>query len=438
MMALKALILGGARSGFAAAKLAVSKGYDVILMDESKITHPSFVHERLRVMDQGFDESILFMDFDVIIKNPGIPYTHPFVKACEKKQLIYNEIEFAAFFVPQYTICAITGTNGKTTTTEALGHLFKELTPYGISAGNNGIPLSQVVMDYPFEPMMVACEIAAFQLLDTHTFKPKVSTILNLTPDHLDVFESLEAYYQTKWKIVHNLDAHDTFILNLDDENVMKCKPSSLKCKVLTISLTQDADIMVMGNKILMQGRVIFSKEDVTLVGDHNLFNLMVAAAMAIEVGLEPMKISKALRSFQGVAHRIEYVASVKGVKIYNDSKATNVEATMMALGAFKQPIHLIAGGYDKHLSFEPLINQAHFIQSLVVFGETKHQLKALFPHAIVVDTMSEAFKVSLENAKKGEIICLSPACASYDQFKNFEDRGNQFKMMVRSLSDLE
>ena len=292
-MAIKALILGGARSGFAAAKLACAKGYEVILMDESEITHPSFTHERLTIIDQGFDESVLSMDFDVIIKNPGIPYTHPFVKACERKQLIYNEIEFAAFFAPQYTLCAITGTNGKTTTTEALGHLFKELTPYGVSAGNNGLPLSQVVVDHPHDPMMVSCEIAAFQLLDTHTFKPKVATILNLTPDHLDVFESLEKYYQAKWRIINNLDAHDTFILNIDDENIMQSKPSSFKCKVLTLSLTKDADIMVMGNKILMHGRVIFSKDDVRLVGDHNLFNIMVAVTMAIEVGIEPMRIDR-------------------------------------------------------------------------------------------------------------------------------------------------
>jgi UDP-N-acetylmuramoylalanine--D-glutamate ligase len=437
-MALKALILGGARSGFAAAKLACTKGYDVVLMDESEITQPSFIHERLTIIDKGFDESVLSMDFDVIIKNPGIPYTHPFVKACERKQLIYNEIEFAAFFAPQYTICAITGTNGKTTTTEALGHLFKELTPYGVSAGNNGLPLSQVVVDHPHDPMMVSCEIAAFQLLDTHTFKPKVATILNLTPDHLDVFESLDKYYQAKWRIINNLDAHDTFILNIDDENIMQSKPSSFKCKVLTLSLTKDADVMVMGNKILMNGRVIFSRDDVRLVGDHNLFNIMVAVTMAIEVGIEPMRISKALRSFQGVAHRIEYVGSVNGAKIYNDSKATNVEATMIALAAFKQPIHLIAGGYDKHLPFDPLLQHAHQIQSLVVFGQTKHLLKALFPNAIVVETMKEALMVSLENAKKGEIVCLSPACASYDQFKNFEDRGDQFKAMVRSLSDLE
>jgi UDP-N-acetylmuramoylalanine--D-glutamate ligase len=437
-MALKALILGGARSGFAAAKLACAKGYEVILMDESEITYPSFKHERLTIMDHGFDESVLSMDFDVIIKNPGIPYTHPFVKACVRKQLVYNEIEFAAFFAPQYTICAITGTNGKTTTTEALGHLFKELTPHGISAGNNGHPLSQVVVDYPHEPMMVSCEIAAFQLLDTHTFKPKVATILNLTPDHLDVFESLDKYYQAKWRIINNLDKYDTFILNIDDDNIMQSKPASFKCKVLTISLTKDADIMVMGNKILMHGRVIFSKDDVQLVGNHNLFNIMVAVAMAIEVGIEPMRISKAVQSFLGVPHRIEYVRTIQGVEIYNDSKATNVEATLIALTAFKQPIHLIAGGYDKHLPFEPLLSQAHNIKSLVVFGQTKHLLKALFPQAIVVDTMKEALLVSLENAKSGEIVCLSPACASYDQFKNFEDRGDQFKALVRSLSDLK
>lgn len=433
-MALKALILGGARSGFAAAKLACAKGYEVILMDESKLDHVPFTHASLTIIDQGFDERVLNQDFDVIIKNPGIPYTHPFILKCSAKQHLYNEIEFASFFVPQYTIAAITGTNGKTTTTEALGHIFKTCLPYGIAAGNNGLPLSSVVMDYPLQPMFVACEIAAFQLLDTHTFKPKVATILNLTPDHLDVFDSEKTYYQAKWRIASNLDKHDTFILNLDDENVVKTLPSNLKCNVLTISLTQDADIMVMGNKIIMQGRVIFTKDEVQLEGDHNLFNIMMAAAMAIVVGVEPMKLSKAIKSFKGVPHRIEYVNTIHGVKIFNDSKATNVEATIIALKAFKQPIHLLAGGYDKHLPFDLLLEYKDNIKSLVVFGQTKHQLKALFNEAIVVETMQEALKESLSQAQAGDVIVLSPACASYDQFKNFEDRGDQFKAMVHAL----
>jgi len=433
-MALKALILGGARSGFAAAKLACAKGYEVILIDESKLDHVPFTHASLTIIDQGFDESVLNQDFDVIIKNPGIPYTHPFIQKCAAKQHLYNEIEFASFFVPQYTIAAITGTNGKTTTTEALGHIFKTCLPYGIAAGNNGLPLSSVVLDHPHEPMFVACEIAAFQLLDTHTFKPKVATILNLTPDHLDVFDSENTYYQAKWRITHNLSEHDTFILNLDDENVVKTMPSNLRCKVLTISLTKDADIMVMGNKVIMQGRVIFNKEEVQLEGDHNLFNIMMAAAMAIVVGVEPMKLSKAIKSFKGVPHRIEYVNTIHGVKIYNDSKATNVEATIIALKAFKQPIHLLAGGYDKHLPFDLLLEYKDKIKSLVVFGQTKQELKSLFSEAIVVDTMQEALSQSLSLAKEGDVIVLSPACASYDQFSNFEDRGDQFKEMVHAL----
>lgn len=434
-MALKALILGGARSGFAAAKLACSRGYDVILMDEAIIEQPSFTHPNLTILDGGFKEDILNHDFDVIIKNPGIPYTHPFVVACEKKQPIYNEIEFACFFVPHYTLCAITGTNGKTTTTEVLGHIFKTCTSHGISAGNNGVPLSQVVLDHPYDPMMVSCEIAAFQLLDTHTFKPKVATILNLTPDHLDVFPSTVEYYQAKWRIVSNLDETDTFILNIDDENIMNSKPKDFKCKVLTISLTQDADIMVMGHKIIMNGRVIFSKDEVPLEGSHNLFNVMVAAAMAIVVGVEPMKLSKAISSFKGVPHRIEYVNTIHGVKVYNDSKATNVEATIVALKAFDHPIHCIMGGYDKHLPFDLLKDYESKIASLVVYGETKHQLKALFPQAIVVNTMAEALHESLKIAKPKEVIVLSPACASYDQFKNFEDRGDQFKALVNNLA---
>lgn len=434
-MALKALILGGARSGFAAAKLACAKGYEVILMDEATIVHPPFSHPNLTIIDGRFDESILHQSFDIIIKNPGIPYTHPFVQLAHAKQPLYNEIEFALFFVPFYTLCAITGTNGKTTTTEMLGHIFKACMPHGIAAGNNGLPLSQVVLDYPREPMMIACEIAAFQLLDTHTFKPKVATILNLSPDHLDVFPSTQAYYHAKWRIAANLDVYDTFILNIDDPNIMQTMPKNLKCKVLTISLTQDADIMLMGNKIVMQGRVIFSKEDIPLVGEHNVFNTMVAAAMAVIVGVEAMKLSKAIRSFPGVAHRIEYVNTVKGVRIYNDSKATNVESTIMALKAFNRPIHLLAGGYDKQLAFDALLPYQNMIQSLVVYGQTKGQLKALFPQAIVVDTLFEALDTALAYALPNEIIVLSPACASYDQFKHFEDRGDQFKARVHKLS---
>lgn len=191
---------------------------------------------------------------------------------------------------------------------------------------------------------------------------------------------------------------------------------------------------MVMGNKVIMQGRVIFTKDEVQLEGDHNLFNIMMAAAMAIVVGVEPMKLSKAIKSFKGVPHRIEYVNTIHGVKIYNDSKATNVEATIIALKAFKQPIHLLAGGYDKHLPFDLLLEYKDNIKSLVVFGQTKHQLKALFNEAIVVDTMQEALKESLSQAQAGDVIVLSPACASYDQFKNFEDRGDQFKAMVHAL----
>lgn len=437
-MALKALILGGARSGFAAAKLACAKGYEVILMDEATIVNPVFTHPQLTIMDGGFDAAILQHTFDIIIKNPGIPYTHPFVQLAQAKQPLYNEIEFALFFVPFYTLCAITGTNGKTTTTEMLGHIFKSCMPYGLAAGNNGLPLSQVVLDYPREPMMIACEIAAFQLLDTHTFKPKVATILNLSPDHLDVFPSTQAYYHAKWRIAANLDVHDTFILNIDDPNIMETMPKNLKCKVLTISLTQDADIMVMGNKIILQGRVIFTKDEIPLVGDHNVFNTMVAAAMAVIVGVEAMKLSKAIRSFPGVAHRIEYVNTIKGVKIYNDSKATNVESTIVAIKAFNRPIHLIAGGYDKHLTFDALVPYAHQIQSMVVYGETKHHLKALFAQATVVETLFEALDVALANALPSEIIVLSPACASYDQFLNFEDRGNQFKAQVHKLSNAQ
>ena len=192
---------------------------------------------------------------------------------------------------------------------------------------------------------------------------------------------------------------------------------------------------MVMGNKVIMNGRVIFNKEEVQLEGNHNLFNIMMAAAMAIVVGVEPMKLSKAIQSFKGVAHRIEYVNTIKGVKVFNDSKATNVEATIIALKAFKQPIHLLAGGYDKHLPFDLLLEYKDKIKSLVVFGQTKHHLKALFEDAIVVDTMQEALHQSLALAQAGETIVLSPACASYDQFKNFEDRGDQFKDMVNTLA---
>lgn len=434
-MGLKVCVLGAAKSGHATVNLALAEGFQVYLSDERLLDDKQdLVHRGVTVYDGGFSNELLDIDFDWVVKNPGIPQTHPFIQKMAARHFIINELEFAQRFARRWEIGAITGTNGKTTTTSMLGEILKKAKSFGFVAGNIGIPLSNVVEANRHKKYGYgAVEVAAFQLVNTKDFHPHVATIVSLAPDHLDVFKDEAEYYDAKWKIVENLDADDYFILNIDDPIILKTKKETI-AKIITVSVKSDADVMIVNGKVMYDNEVLFVPAKMHVVGAHNITNAMIAAAMARCMGVKAKTIQKVLHAFMGVEHRIEFVDEVNGVKYYNDSKGTNPQSTKVAIKAFDQPIILLAGGYDKKLGFEDVVDAKSNIKDIIVFGQTKDKLKAEFENAYVVDDLEQAFKKAVEIAKPGDIVCLSPACASYDQYVNYEQRGAHFKALVAAL----
>ena len=431
---MKVLIIGASKSGSSICKLLLSKNYEVYITDNNKMENKiELVELGANVYDCGHPDLLKNIKYDLIVKNPGIPYNVEFVKYfVDKGYLMYNEIEIASKF-SDYEYGAITGTNGKTTTTTLLKEFLVKLNPNNHAVGNIGKPLSDIVLEYPDEKLTLALEVAAFQLLGMPTFKPKVSTIMNLTPDHLNYFKDIDEYYQTKCLVYKNQDENDYFIKNIDDENILKYA-NDINCKVLTLSLNNNADLMIRDNSAYFKDIKLFELSDFNLVGKHNLYNALTSASMAYILGVNVIDIQEVIKNFKGVEHRLEYVCTKNDVKYYNDSKGTNTDATIVALKAFEKPVILLAGGYDKKTGFNDLVSSFDKVKTMIVFGETKYQLKELYPDAIVVETMEEAIIKANGLATYGDVVLLSPSCASWDQFENFEKRGEIFKKLVKKL----
>lgn len=427
------LVIGAARSGIAVSRLLHDHGVHVILTDSKAIADKAELEASgIEVYDNGHPDMLKQREYTYIVKNPGIPYTVPFVAYFVNRQTpIYNEIEVALWYAPHHRIAAITGTNGKTTTTTLLGEILKANNRNAVAAGNIGLPLSEAVRHHEQENRDVALEIAAFQLTGTRDFCPYVSTIINLTPDHLDVYKEEDAYYRAKTLVYRNQKPDGYFLRNVDDPVIMRYA-TDVPCQVLDVSLVRkDTDVCIRDGVIYCQNTALFAVDTLHLPGRHNLHNAMLAATMAYVMGVSPQLIAEVIARFQGVEHRIEFVAEIDGVRYYNDSKGTNVDATSVALRAFTQPVHLLAGGYDKKTGFADLVPYTKGVKQMYVFGTVKQQLKDLFPDAIVCETMAEALELAHRNAVSGEVVLLSPACASWDQFPNYEVRGEQFKQQV-------
>ncbi|MDD6467868.1 MAG: UDP-N-acetylmuramoyl-L-alanine--D-glutamate ligase [Erysipelotrichaceae bacterium] len=427
------LVIGAGISGLGVSRFLQQKGKTVILTDQKEIKEKEELEALgIQVYDGGHPDHLKRTNYEFIVKNPGIPYQVPFVDYFVQHQVpIYNEIEVALWYAPKMKVAAITGTNGKTTTTSLLAELLKYKNLNSIAAGNIGKSLCEVVQNQETD-IDVALEIAAFQLLGTRDFAPEVSVIMNLTPDHVDYFGTVDAYYRAKTLIYRNQKQHQYFLRNVDDEMVMQyC--TDIPCQVIDFSLIRtDVDGYVKDGWVWYQSQALFEVSSLRLVGKHNLQNAMVASMMAYLMGVSIADIQLGIASFKGVEHRIEFVDEIDGVRYYNDSKGTNVDATIVALKAFEQPVHLLAGGYDKKTGFDDLVPYLSGVKQMYVFGAVKDQLKRLIPDAIVVDTMKEALDLAHEKAKPNEVVLLSPACASWDQFPNYEVRGNQFKEQVR------
>lgn len=432
---MKVLVIGAALSGTEVSKLLIKKGYEVLLTDAKEIKNKKELEDLgIKVFDGGHPDFLKEEKYDFIVKNPGIKYNTEFVAHfVNRGDKVLNEIEVANSFV-NYEFGAITGTNGKTTTTTLLSEILKK--KYGnlaFASGNIGNPLSTIVDKHENDKCYIALEISGFQLLACPTFKPKVSIIMNLTPDHLDYYDTLDDYYASKCLIYKNQDKNDFFIRNIDDPEVVK-RTSDVKCNVINMSLYKDADLFVKNNKVFYKDNELFEVSDLNIVGNHNLINAMVAATMGFLLGVEPELIKKTIQEFKGIEHRIEFVRELNGVKYYNDSKGTNVDAGIVALKAFEKPVILLAGGHDKHTGFKEVIPYLNKVKHMFVFGETKNELKSLYPNAVLTETMEEALNKAKQIAENGDIVLLSPMCSSYDQFKNFEQRGEIFKELVNSL----
>lgn len=426
------LVIGAAKSGIAAAKLLHRHGYQVILTDMKEVNEKAELEALgIQVYDGGHPDVLKTKDYGFVVKNPGIPYHAPFVKYfVEKKTPIYTEIEIAYRYGKNFHYGAITGTNGKTTITTLLYEMLKK---HGKAeaAGNIGTPLSVLAYEQESEELFIALELSNFQLLGIEQFAPDVSVVCNLAPDHLDYMGSLDAYYKSKMRIYENCTPDQYFLRNVDDETVLKYA-QNIPCQVIDFSLVKtEVDLYVKQGCVYYHDILLFERKNLKLAGDYNLCNAMISACMAYCMGVSLEDIQAVIASFKGVEHRLEYLGEKNGVRFYNDSKATNTHAASAALSSFEKGIVLLAGGYDKGISFDDLKQYDAQVKQCIAFGQTKEMFKDIFTHVVIKDTMKEAFDTALTYASEGDVILLSPACASYDQFKSYEQRGRIFKQYV-------
>ena len=435
----KIFILGMARSGYEAAKLLSDYNNEIIVTDGKEQDSP-LVSELeslgVKVIITGDQLSLLDDSFDYVIKNPGIKYDNPVVvKAKELGIKVINEVEMAYSFLDKsVNIIGVTGSNGKTTTTTLISEFMKNSFDNVYLGGNIGIPLSNFVRDIKPNSYLVL-EISDHQLCDMYNFKTNVSVLTNITPTHLDFHKSYEVYQMTKKKIFNNHTSDDLAVINKDDEVSMKITDDIKSTKVY---YGHDKTNLAYYDEegIYYDGKLVIKLDDIILKGKHNYQNIMGAIIAVKKYGVTDEVIQKVLKEFKGVEHRLEYVDTIDGVTYYNDSKATNCVSTITALNSFDKPTILLLGGYDRGHSFHDLDDSMKNVKCVVCFGETKNRIEEFCNDLNIKcyknDTLKEAMNVVKDICTPGDVVLLSPACASWDQYDRFEDRGDEFKKLVR------
>ncbi|RHM62884.1 MULTISPECIES: UDP-N-acetylmuramoyl-L-alanine--D-glutamate ligase [Coprobacillaceae] len=438
----KVLVIGLARSGNAAVHL-LQKLNATITINEGKNKedikeYDEYVSQGIEMVTGGHPDELFERDFDFVIKNPGINYHKPFILRLKERHIpVYTEIELAYQVAKKQHYIAVTGTNGKTTTVTLIYEILKNQYSHVHYAGNIGKPLCDVVLENNLleeENHYIVLEMSNFQLLDIDKFRPEFSTIINLTPDHLDYMASLDEYYASKTNIYKNCQDDDVYVCNLDDETLKTYLDRyPVKCKQVTQSLKQDATCHIKDQAIYYQNEHIIDLDEIKIVGDHNVQNIMLASALCKLAGVSNQVLHDTIAAFNGVEHRIEYVNEINGVKIYNDSKATNTDASIIALKAFKQPVILLMGGFEKGLDLTELASYNDHIKYLVTFGVAGQRFKQDMhhPHSDYQPHLKEAVDKALEVAQPGDIILLSPSTSSFDEFSGYEQRGTEFKKMI-------
>ena len=444
----KVLVLGLAKSGKAAVEL-LDYLHATITVNEyasrEKIDcYDDYVARGIEMVVGGHPSELFERDFDFVVKNPGINYHKPFVLRLKERGIpVYTDIELAYKVSQPQNYLAVTGTNGKTTTVTLIHEIFKHAHRKTCLAGNVGTPLSSLVLENDLlheSGYDVVLEMSNFQLLDIHQFHPFVSTIINLTPDHLDYMASLDEYYASKTNIYMNQNENDYYLENKDDlilQDYLNKYP--VHAKRISFSLEKEADCMIQNHAIYYQGQHVIDLDEIKIVGKHNIQNMMIAICMAVLSGVDIATIHDTLASFMGVEHRIEFVSEYQGVKYYNDSKATNTDAAIIALKAFEKPVILLMGGHEKGLDLSEMSEYNDRISALICFGEAKDRFANDMHHSCtyVVDHLKDAVIKAKEIAKDGDIVLLSPSTSSYDEFSGYEERGRVFKQIVHEFEKI-
>ncbi|MCH5197462.1 MAG: UDP-N-acetylmuramoyl-L-alanine--D-glutamate ligase [Oscillospiraceae bacterium] len=440
----KVLVIGLARSGLAAVKLLLKLGADITVSEskpESEIKERDFLKENgVRLAPQTPD--IFEENYDLAVKNPGINGNLWFIKRLRERNIpVITEIELAYRVSAKQFYIAVTGTNGKTTTSSLIYEILKKAFPGKAHVtGNIGTALCETVLENSLLTEgghYIVLEISNFQLADIVDFKADVSVILNLAPDHIDFMGSEDNYYRSKCRVYENADENCVFLKNADDKIIEEyCSLLPVKAKTFTFSTENKADIYADGKNVYYNGKILFPLDIIRIVGRHNVQNVLVSVAAALTAGADEETIREAVADFRGVEHRIEFVREKDGVKYYNDSKGTNVDATVTALKAFSSPVILLAGGFEKGLSFEPLKAYLKNVKQVIGFGACGKRLieELTGGTGILTENLPEALAQAEKLAKSGDTVLLSPTTSSFDQYSCFEERGEHFKELVNSL----
>ncbi|MGX6962612.1 UDP-N-acetylmuramoyl-L-alanine--D-glutamate ligase [Vagococcus xieshaowenii] len=446
----KVLVLGLAKSGTTAARLLHQLGAIVTVNDgkplEENIEAQELLELGIKVIAGSHPIELLDEEFELLVKNPGIPYTNPMIQVALEKQIpVITEVELA-YEISEAPIIGITGTNGKTTTTTMINNLLNadKQTPFAFVAGNIGQVASQVAQEVSKDNVMVT-ELSSFQLMGIETFKPKVAVIVNIFEAHLDYHGNREEYVKAKWEIQKNMTESDYLILNYNQEE-LRLLGQRTNATVIPFSTKEKyaEGAYVENDKIFFKEEFIMLTHQIGVPGEHNVENALAAISVAKLYNISNEEIITALSTFGGVSHRMEFVGNVLGRKVYNDSKATNILATQTALSAFKDKkdkVILIAGGLDRGNDFVELESSLENVKAISLYGETKDKLaisakSVEIVHISINDHLDEAVRHAFEYSDEGDILLFSPACASWDQFKNFEIRGDQFKQAIKNIEE--
>ena len=443
----RVLVIGLAKSGVAVAKLLLHQGAMVTVNDriplEENPDAKSLIEEGIRVLAGSHPVDLLEEHFDFVVKNPGIPYHNCMVEAAMKKGIpVYTEVEIA-YQLLEGLMIGITGSNGKTTTTTLASLMLKESFPERevYAAGNIGIPLSQLAEKSTKEDIYVS-ELSSFQLMGIDQFKPKFACIVNIFSAHLDYHGTREEYIEAKLQLTKNQTKDDYLVYNADYPELITLIEGHTKATLVPFSrrTVLEFGACVEGDYICFNGEKVIPVSTIQVPGTQNVENVLAAVAISKLAGASNEGIQKAVQNFHGVKHRTQFVKEVNKRRFYNDSKATNIIATQTALRSFtNQSVVLISGGLDRGNGFDELVPDLKAVSGIVLYGETKEKLQeaakvAGIPVIEVVNTLEEATKKAYAISKEGDIILLSSACASWDQFKSFEIRGDEFIQVVENL----